>query len=268
MVNVFDSQYQVPDKKTLKTLVTDYFDEKHQKIQFDLNAISGKLSLTADMWTSTFNNDAYLGLTIHYVDNEWNLWNFLLDIIPFTTRHTGINIANSIKSVLTEFYLLEKTLALTTDNESAMIVCERVLAEGLAKELDNQAFWYYRCSAHILNLAAQQGIKIIDDEVIKICNLMKKIKNSSWRYDRLRELCLVENLQYYKPQLDIETRWNNTYYMITKLQKMLQPIEMLAATDQDIKELVPDEQGLVKIKVNNIRIIFFVFNKIDILWNK
>ena len=46
----------------------------------------------------------------------------------------------------------------------------------------------------------------------------------------LRELCLVENLQYYKAQLDVETRWNSTYYMITKLQKMLQPIEMLAAT--------------------------------------
>ena len=37
---------------------------------------------------------------------------------------------------------------------------------------------------------------------------------------------------------------------------MLRPIEMLAATDQDIKELVSDEQGWVKIKVNNIGIIF------------
>jgi hypothetical protein len=121
MIHVFDSRYQVPDKKTLKTSVTDYFGEKRQNIQQDLNAIPGKLSLTADMWTSTFNNDAYLGLTIHYVDSEWNLRNFLLDIIPFTTRHTGINMANSIKAVLTEFQLLEKTLALTTDNESAMV---------------------------------------------------------------------------------------------------------------------------------------------------
>jgi hypothetical protein len=36
----------------------------------------------------------------------------------FTIRHTGINIANAIKSVLTEFNLLEKTLALTTDKGS------------------------------------------------------------------------------------------------------------------------------------------------------
>ncbi len=174
-----------------------------------------------------------------------------MDIIPFTTRHTGANIANAIKSVLTEFNLLEKTLALTTDNESAMIVCGRIITEELISELNNQAFQHYRCSAHILNLAAQQEIEIIDEEVVKVRNIMKKIKNSPRRCDRLRELCSIENLQYYKLQLDVETRWNSTYYMLIKFQKMLQPIEMLAATDQDIKDLMPDMQGWVKINVNN-----------------
>ncbi|GBB91783.1 hypothetical protein RclHR1_19170001 [Rhizophagus clarus] len=197
MINKFDSRYQIPDEKTVKTLVVDYFKEKH--------------------------------------------------IISFTTRHTGNNIANAIKSVLTEFNLLEKTLALTTDNESAMVVCGRITAEELTRELNDQSFRHYRCSAHILNLAAQQGIKIIDDEIVKIRELMKKIKHSTLRCDRLRELCSIENLTYYKPQLDVETRWNSTYYMIVKFQKMLRPIEMLAATDQDIKKFVPDAQGWIKI---------------------
>ena len=230
--------------------MVNYFNEKRINIQEDLNAIPGKLSLTADMWTSTCNNDAFLGLTIHYVDNNWNLRNFLLDIISFTIRHTGINIANAIKSVLTEFNLLEKTLALTTDNESAMIVCGRIIAEELTQELDNQAFQHYRCSAHILNLAVQQEIKIIDGEVVKIRELMKKIKYSTQRCDRLRELCSIENLTYYKPQLDVETRWNSTYYMIIKFQKMLCPIEMLAATDRDIRRFVPDTQGWIKLNVS------------------
>jgi hypothetical protein len=260
MVNIFDSRYQIPDQKTMKELAIKYFNKKRENIQYDLNAIPGKLSLTADMWTSSFNNDAFLGLTIHYIDNDWNLQNFLLDIISFTIRHTGINIADSIKSVLEEFHLLEKTLALTTDNESAMIVCGRTLAEDLSKELNNQTFQHYRCSAHILNLAAQQGIELIDGEVIKVREIMKKIKNSPRRCDRLKELCSVDNLQYYKPQLDVETRWNSTYYMITKFQKMLRPIKMLAATDKDIKNLVPDAQGWVKLNVS----IWFLFILFDI----
>ena len=248
MINVFDSRYRVSDKKTIKNLSIDYFRRSRANIQDDLNIIPGKLSLTADMWTS-LNNDAFLGLTIHYINSEWNLCNFLLDIIPFTDRHTGKNIASAIKSVLIEFNLLEKTLALTTDNESAMVVCGRVIAEELALELDNEAFQHYRCSAHILNLAVQKGIKIIDEEVIKIQKLMGKIKNSLQRCNRLRELCSIENLEYYKPQLDIETQWNSTYYMIIKFQKMLRPIEMLAATDQEIRNLIPDNQGWIKIKV-------------------
>jgi hypothetical protein len=38
--------------------------------------------------------------------------------------------------------------------------------------------------------------------------------------------------------------------MIIKFQKMLRPIEMLAATDQDIKKFVPDVQGWIKINVS------------------
>ncbi|GBC00150.1 hypothetical protein RclHR1_37640001 [Rhizophagus clarus] len=158
-----------------------------------------------DIWTSTFNNDAYLGLTIHFIDNDWNLRNFLLDIMSFTTCHTGGNIADAIISTSKEFHIFEKTLALTSDNESAMVVCGRIIAAELVYELDNQSFCHYRCFAHILNLAAQQGIKIIDNEIGKIHELMKKIKNSPQKCNRLRELCLIENLQYYKPQIDVET---------------------------------------------------------------
>jgi hypothetical protein len=50
--------------------------------------------------------------------------------------------------------------------------------------------------------------------------------------------------------------------MITKLQKMLRPIEMLASTDQDIKNLVPNEQGWIKIKVNHVRIILHFFTSL------
>ncbi len=145
--------------------------------------------------------------------------------------------------------LLEKTLVLITDNESTMVVCGRIIAGELASELDNETFQHYRCSTHILNLAAQQGIEIIDEEVVKVHKLMENIKNSLRRCDRLRELCSIENLEYYKPQLDVDTRWNSTYYMITKFQKMLRPIKMLAATDQDIRSLIPDDQGWIKIRV-------------------
>ena len=49
MINVFDSRYQVPDKKKIKSMTMDYFKERRTNIQKDLNTIPGKLALTADM---------------------------------------------------------------------------------------------------------------------------------------------------------------------------------------------------------------------------
>ena len=69
------------------------FTEERKEIVEKLKQIAEKFSLTANMWTSTINREAFLGLTIHYVDSDWNLCNFLLDIVLFAIKHSGMNIA-------------------------------------------------------------------------------------------------------------------------------------------------------------------------------
>ncbi|GBC00403.1 hypothetical protein RclHR1_03850001 [Rhizophagus clarus] len=101
--------------------------------------------------------------------NKYNITipkHFLLDIISFKTRHTGINMATEITKVLHEFKLVGKAMAITTDNESAMLVCGRKLAEEFEREIDDLSFNHYRCSAHILNFAIKQGMEIIDNKEI------------------------------------------------------------------------------------------------------
>ncbi|CAI2191663.1 2516_t:CDS:2, partial [Funneliformis geosporum] len=88
-------------------------------------------------------------------------------IIPFSNCHSGFNMADAIMNVLNKYGLGEKALALTTDNASAMIVCGKYLSDELELEFDNLAFSHYRCSAHVFNLAVSQGIKLIDDSIIK-----------------------------------------------------------------------------------------------------
>ncbi|GES93201.1 zinc finger BED domain-containing protein RICESLEEPER 2-like [Rhizophagus clarus] len=145
------------------------------------------------MWTSTLSSEAYLSLTIHYIDENWTLQRFLLDIILFKTHHTRINIATAINSVLCEFKLVSKALALTTDNESAMLVCGRKLSEEFERALnDSFSFSYYCCLAYILNLAAKQEMEIIDKEILNVCKLILKIKNSVLLCDDLRDLCSME----------------------------------------------------------------------------
>jgi len=162
--------------------------------------IPGKVSLTADMWTSR-NFEAFLGVTIHYVDSNWKMQHFLLDIIPFNGRHMGINMADAINNLLAEFNIKDKVLALTTDNESAMIVCGRLIAKELQYEFDNIEFSHYRCATHMLNLAAKQGLEMVDSSVEKVRSLMSKIKVSTRFCDDLRGLCQLKGIPYLKPEL-------------------------------------------------------------------
>ena len=92
------------------------------------------------MWTCTINQETFLSLTIHYVDSDWRLQNFLLDIIPFQVRHSGANIAQKIIQTLDEFDIFNKIIALTTDNESAMIVCGREIALAIDDEFSSMVF--------------------------------------------------------------------------------------------------------------------------------
>ncbi|GBB93233.1 hypothetical protein RclHR1_07710020 [Rhizophagus clarus] len=167
-MNIFDPRYKLPDRHQTKKMVINEFDSHCKNVIYDLQKIHGKVSFTADMWTSTLSSEAYLGLTIHYIDQNWILQHFLLDIIPFKTHHTGINMATEITKVLYEFKLVGKAMAITTDNESAMLVCGQKLAEEFERKMDDLSFNHYRCSAHIFNLAVKQKMEIIDKEILDV----------------------------------------------------------------------------------------------------
>src|SRR3990170_2703125 len=207
----------------------------------------GQCSLTADMWSSV-NREAFLGLTIHYVDSEWHLRNFLLDIIPFSISHSGMNIAQEIMRVLNEFNIFDKVIALTTDNESAMLVCGRNIMMALDSEFSSMTFSHYRCAAHVLNLGVKQGLELVSSLVRKARELMVKIKNSTQICDELRLLCDIKKIKYLKPLLDVKTRWNSTYYMLKRLEQLQPALVLLSADNQSINDLYPSGNDWKTIK--------------------
>jgi BED zinc finger len=253
LINTLDPRYILPGRASLKEKVTEYFDEMRRNIRLDIDKIPGKVSLTCDMWTSTLTNSSFLGLTIHYVNKDWQFKHFLLDIISFNERHTANNITDAILSVLNEFNLKEKILALTTDNATTMMSVGRLLTGRLEYEAINSTFGNYRCAAHIINLAAQQGLELIDDAILNVRHLMKKIKNSVILTDELKNLCKYANVKFLGPELDIKTRWNSTYNMLKKLEKMWSGLQMLAVQNREVQTLLPRETEwkIIKVRVVN-----------------
>lgn len=147
-----------------------------------------------------------MGLTVHYIDSDWNLCNFLLDIIPFANKHTGVNVAKEIIRVLEEFNISTRIIGLTTDNEAAMLVCGREIADAFDDEISSMNFSHYRCAAHVLNLGVKNGLKTVDNSVMKARKLTNMIRNSTNLTNSLRSFCGLKNMKFLKLIQDIDIR--------------------------------------------------------------
>ncbi|CAG8498021.1 21903_t:CDS:2 [Cetraspora pellucida] len=234
-----DPRYKIPNQTKIKNIIMSEFDLCREQIKNDLKQVRGKIAFTLDLW-SNINNEAFMRVTIHFLNIKWKLEHFLLDIIPLNKRHTASNLLNKFTYLLNEFSLNEKIIGLTTDNESAMTVLGRELGEKLIHEFHNNKFGHYRCAAHIINLSVKQGLELIDTSINKVRNLMSKIKNSIVLCDELRSLCDVKNITYLAPEIDVETQWNSTFYMLTKFKKIKTTIKMLIANHDELVEIFPN----------------------------
>ena len=104
------------------------------------------------------------------------------------------------------------------------------------REFSNLSFKHYRCAAHIINLAVKAGIKCVDSAIIKLRQLVIKVRNSPKLLDDLRTICSVKQKQFIMPVQDVETRWNATYCIIECQIKMREIMEILVHSHSDILE--------------------------------
>jgi hypothetical protein len=96
----------------------------------------------------------------------------------------------------------------------------------------------------------RQGLQLVSGSIDKVHELMSKIKNSTRLSDQLQTFCNIKNMPYYKPILDIETRWNSTYYMLKRFEQLEPALILLAADDSSIRNIYPDASDLSAIKVS------------------
>lgn len=53
-----------------------------------LKSTKNKIALTADAWTSVA-TEAYLGISCHFISDDWELTSLCLTTMPLEERHTG-----------------------------------------------------------------------------------------------------------------------------------------------------------------------------------
>ncbi|GBB85713.1 hypothetical protein RclHR1_01220009 [Rhizophagus clarus] len=228
-----------------QNLITDSFNIQRNQIKNKLCKIVRRFSLTADMWSYSINQESFLSLILHYINSDWKLCNFLFDIIPFNISHTEINISNEIMRVLQEFNISNRIIALTTDNESAMVVCDREIASSFDNEFSMMTFSHYRYTGHVLNLGVKQGLRLVDAAVIKVRKLSKTIKKSTRINNALKQFSADDKL--IKSLYPINSEWT----AIKDTISLLEPLEKATRYLSGISYLTMGEVCLIYIGIQS-----------------
>ena len=99
------------------------------KVKDALKANENKIALTTDAWTSVA-TEAYLGITCHFISDDWELTSFCLTTMPLEERHTGPNIAAWIEQAVEKFEIpTSKIVAVVHDNGSNVVLAANILQE-------------------------------------------------------------------------------------------------------------------------------------------
>ncbi|KAF3837458.1 hypothetical protein F7725_004922 [Dissostichus mawsoni] len=112
MVTTFHPGYTLPSRTHFTKLMEGKYEATFGKLKDALKATKNKIALTTDAWTSVA-TEAYLGITCHFISDDWELNSFCLTTMPLEERHTGTNIAAWIEQAVERFEIpLSKVVAL------------------------------------------------------------------------------------------------------------------------------------------------------------
>ncbi len=80
---LFQEGVKLPSADTLKRQIMDTFKTKRTEIITIMKNNSSKVSFTTDCWTSP-NNIAFMGVTVHYIDEHWIMQSKTLDFFALS----------------------------------------------------------------------------------------------------------------------------------------------------------------------------------------
>ena len=142
LIRKLDRRYSIPSRNYFSQVaIPKMYDTCRKTVESELGQIE-HYACTTDLWSSR-TTEPYISLTVHFLDQDFELKTRCLQTAYFPGEHTGENIACGLREALTSWNLREEQLAcITTDNGSNVVK---------ATELNH---WVrLQCFGHRLHLA-------------------------------------------------------------------------------------------------------------------
>ena len=246
------SKVKIPCRKTFtQRLLRNYYTNMKNDIILSLESKKEKvMCITTDSWSNS-NNETFLGLTVHYVNDDYFLAHHTISLKYLSGSHTSVYISETIKEILSEWKIKDFVKFGCSDNGA-----------NFSRALEFLDFLTpIPCSCHCLNLCVEDILlpkeplessdKFVKDLLSKCKKFVSAFRHSYLLTEALKNKQITMNWQC-KTKLvqDVPTRWNSTYDMLQSLIKNQVPLDSIvqeASTNSSIKSNYPSNQEFLYI---------------------
>ncbi|KAL0228053.1 hypothetical protein RCL1_004196 [Eukaryota sp. TZLM3-RCL] len=245
LISTINPEVKVPSRKVLRGLTVRKFEEKRESIKRLLNSIESNISLTTDMWTSC-SNDPYICVVAHYITNDYSLQSVLLDIQSLEHPHTDVAIAQKLREITEFFGIQQRIESFTTDNAGNIVNAVDSILESDDEEPETASDQCnQRCLAHICNLIVKSGMVFLSEITTKVRSFVGKLHHSSMMKQQLCSAAEELGRKYKNMPMDVATRWNSTFDMLSAYRDQLLVIQHYYDTHKPKNIVLPTNQELL-----------------------
>lgn len=216
-----------------------------QMIKEQLKSVQS-IGLTFDIWSTRGRTHGYGCVVAHFVDSNHRLRAVPLEFAHIPYPHNGPTICDFLTDIIVSYGIQKKVVGITTDNASENPAAVAMLRQNL--ELDKNfstGFLYFRCVAHVINLAVKESLKSLKGQVSDIRKIVYTIRNSTKRSEMFeliqKELLPDHGDSKWKGVLrlveDVDTRWNSVYSMLERAYVLRKAIDKAIDSIKDLRDL-------------------------------
>ncbi|XP_044581542.1 zinc finger BED domain-containing protein RICESLEEPER 3-like [Cotesia glomerata] len=219
-VKALSPEYVIPSK----TVIKDRLEVLYQSVRKDILATLRNfydVSITTDAWTSR-SAVSFITITVHAIDELWNLFSVTLNTLEMTESHSAANIYHHLCNALSEWNLADKIIAVVHDNARNMVAAMR---ESSTADIKNGQS--VRCVCHSLQLVIKKAFneEHFQIHLQKVSAIVGHFKHSYKATKALKDAQKLHNLPDHSLISYCVTRWNSAYNMVERLLEQRQAVE-------------------------------------------
>lgn len=206
MLHSLNSNYKPPKRDKIRNMVNKLYSNKKDQL---LTYTAGVrwFSLTSDGWKDTKNQIYYTGITLHFID-DYKCISVCIKVDQLNHEATSSNLAQFFADAIEEYGInKEQIVAFTTDGAANYSKSAREITSHI------------HCVAHRINLVVSEALEK-SNEISNLIDSVKTIVTLFKRSDPLMRDLIKQRedngLSGLKVIQDCVTRWNSTYYMMSR----------------------------------------------------